>query len=236
MSSLIAKRVARFGLPGLIHHEAASQNPNRGAAIGVAHAIVILLDALPARRNALDAAKVKVKELFSHVRVRVGPYGALKTGPAINVRDWFRRVLQARTHSGQQDSAEQRVELTRQLTMLQNQQDRLLNLRLVQEIDEGTFATKNTELRDRIAQAKRQLETRDRRREENGEIALKAFGLSQPLREKWLTGDYRAKRRSLDIVCLDFRLEGVSLVPTIRKPFDGLAEGPISADNRDDWI
>lgn len=148
------------------------------------------------------------------------------------MRDWVRRVLQAKTRSGQQDSAQQRVELTRQLTMLQNQQDRLVNLRLLEEIDEGTFATKHTELRDRIAQAKLQLEACDRRREENGEIALKAFELSQTLREKWLTADYRAKRRLLDIVCLNFRLEGVSLVPTIRKPFDVLAEGLISADNR----
>ena len=153
-----------------------------------------------------------------------------------NVRDWFRRVLQAKTRSGQQDSAQQRIELTRQLTMLQNQQDRLLNLRLLEEIDEGTFATKHTELRDRIAQAKLQVETCDRRREENGEIALKAFELSQTLQEKWLTADYRAKRRLLDIICLNFRLDGISLVPTIRKPFDVLAEGPLSVDNRGDKI
>jgi hypothetical protein len=34
---------------------------------------------------------------------------------------------------------------------LRNQQDRLLNLRLVDAIDESTFASNNTELRDRIA-------------------------------------------------------------------------------------
>ena len=94
--------------------------------------------------------------------------------------------------------------------------------------------SENTEFRYRIAQARLQLETCDRRREENGEIALKAFELSQTLREKWLTADYRAKRRLLDIVCLNFRLEGVSLVPTIRKPFDVLAEGPLSVDDRGD--
>jgi site-specific DNA recombinase len=153
-----------------------------------------------------------------------------------NVRDWFRRVLQATTRSGQQDSAQQRVELNRQLTLLQHQQDRLLNLRLLEEIDEGTFATKHTELRDRIAQAKLQLETCDRRREEDGDIAPKASELSQTLRKKWLTADCRAKRRLLDIVCFNFLPDGVSLVPTIRKPFDVLAEGPLSVDNRGDWI
>ena len=153
-----------------------------------------------------------------------------------NVRHWFRRVLQAKTRKGQKHSAEQRVELTRQLTAIQNQQDRLLNLRLLEEIDEGTFATKNTEFRDRIAQVKLQLETCDRRRAEHSEIALKAFELSQSLREKWLTADYQAKRRLLEIVCLNFRLDGVSLVPTIRKPFDVLAEGLTSVKHRGDWI
>ena len=136
----------------------------------------------------------------------------------------------------QKHSAEQRVELTRQLTVLQNQQDRLLNLRLLEEIDESTFAAKNTEFRDRIAQVKLQLETCDRRRTEHGEIAVKAFELSQTLREKWLTADYQAKRRLLDIVCLNLRLDGVSLVPTIRKPFDVLAEGLTSVEHRGDWI
>ena len=153
-----------------------------------------------------------------------------------NVRDWFRRVLQAKTRKGQKHNAEHRVELTRQLTVLQNQQDRLLNLRLLEEIDESTFAAKNTEFRDRIAQVKLQLEACDRRRTEHGEIALKAFELSQTLREKWVTADYQAKRRLLEIVCLNFRLDGVSLVPTIRKPFDVLAEGLTSVEDRGDRI
>ncbi len=98
------------------------------------------------------------------------------------------------------------------------------------------LAAKNTEFRDRIAQVKLQLETCDRRRAEHGEIALKAFELSQTLREKWLTADYQAKRRLLEIVCLNFRLDVVSLVPTIRKPFDVLTEGLTSVEDRGDWI
>jgi site-specific DNA recombinase len=148
------------------------------------------------------------------------------------VRDWFRRVLRAKTREAQEQSTERRAELNRQFTVLQNQQDRLLNLRLLEEIDESTFAAKNTEFRDRIAEVKLQLEMCDRSRAERGEIALKAFELSQLLKGKWLTGDYRAKRRLLEIVCLNFRLDGVSLVPTIRKPFSVLAEGPISANHR----
>jgi hypothetical protein len=51
-----------------------------------------------------------------------------------------------------QDEVQGKVaELNRQFTSLRNQQDRLLNLRHLEEIDEQTFAGKNTELRDRIA-------------------------------------------------------------------------------------
>ena len=57
------------------------------------------------------------------------------------------------------------------------------------------------------------------------ELAAKVFELSQPLRQQWLTADYSAKRRILEIVCLNCRLVDVTLVPTIRKPFDVLVEG-----------
>lgn len=81
-----------------------------------------------------------------------------------------------------------------------------------------------------------ELEATDRSRAEMGEIALKAFELSQVLREKWLTADYRAKRRLLEIVGLNYRLIDASLVPEWRKPFDVLAEGPLSEESRADRI
>ena len=51
-----------------------------------------------------------------------------------------------------------------------------------------------------------------------------------------VTVDYAAKRRILEIVCLNFRLDDVTLVPEIRKPFDILAEGPSVQLSRGDWI
>jgi hypothetical protein len=55
--------------------------------------------------------------------------------------------------------------------------------------------------------------------------ATKAFELSQRLSEKWLTADSFAKRGLLEMICLNFRLDGVSLGFEMRKPFDLLAEG-----------
>ena len=153
-----------------------------------------------------------------------------------SVRDWFRMVLASQTRDAQAESLAQRAELQRQETLLVQQQDRLLNMRLADDIDQETFGRKGTEIRDRLASIKLQLDALDRSHDENAELASKVFELSQTLRQQWLTADYDAKRRILEIVCLNWKLDGVSLVPTMRKPFDVLAEGLISQNSRADRI
>ncbi len=152
------------------------------------------------------------------------------------VRDWFRAVLRSQTKDIQAESHAQRQELSRQQTLLAEQQDRLLNMRLSDDVDQATFARKSTEIRDRLASIKLQLDAVDRSRDEMGELASKVFELSQVLRQKWLTADCDEKRRILEIVCLNFSLVDVTLVPTIRKPFDVLAEGLLVQSSRADRI
>ena len=119
-------------------------------------------------------------------------------------------------------------------TLIVNQQDKLLNLRIAEDIDQETFARKSTELRDRLAAIKLQLDVVDRSHDETADLAVKVFELSQTLRQQWLTADYAAKRRILEIVLLNCRLDDVNLVPEIRKPFDVLAEGLVSENSRGD--
>lgn len=148
------------------------------------------------------------------------------------VRDWFRAVLRSQTKDRQADSQAQRQELQRQQTLLAEQQDRLLNMRLSDEVDQETYARKSTEIRDRLASIKLQLDAVDRSRDEMGELASQVFELSQVLREKWLASNCDVKRRILEIVCLNFSLVGATLVPTMRKPFDVLAEGLLVQSSR----
>lgn len=151
------------------------------------------------------------------------------------IRDWFATVLRARAKDKQQGTQDRLADLNRQLSSLRNQQDRLLNLRLLDEIDESTFASKNNEIRDRIAQLDLQVEACDRGRAERAELAQKAFELSQTLEHKWVKADVAAKRQLLEIVCLNFSLDDVTLVPTIRKPFDVLRKQlsvPLSRGDR----
>jgi len=89
-------------------------------------------------------------------------------------------------------------------------------------------------MRDRLASIKLQLDVLDRSHDETAELAAKVFELLQTLRQQWLiTADYAAKRRILEIVCLNCSLDGATLVAKMRKPFDVLAEGLVSEKSRE---
>ena len=145
---------------------------------------------------------------------------------------WFASVLRVLSIEYSKGNKDRRQELHREITTLITQQDRLVNLRIVDEIDASTYTKKNNELKDRIGKLKTLVDACDRGRDENADLAMKAFELSQSLAERWFTADYNAKRKILDLLCLNCKLEGVSLVPTIRKPFDVLAEGLVLKNGR----
>ncbi len=152
------------------------------------------------------------------------------------VRDWFTTRIREWSSQQQQTSRESIGRIEREMTLLREQQARLLNLRLLDEIDAGTFAVKNTELRNRIAAFSTQLDASDRGREELVDLALRTFELSQSLTDKWLTANSTEKRKLVEIVVLNFSLEAESLVPTVRKPFDLLVEGLKVLSSRGDKI
>jgi site-specific DNA recombinase len=94
-----------------------------------------------------------------HPRIRVGEGELDKQMLAIfdkmriedeSVREWFVTVLRSKTQDTMEESRAQRLELERQATMVTSQQDRFINMRMNDEINESTFASKQTELRDRL--------------------------------------------------------------------------------------
>ena len=114
------------------------------------------------------------------------------------VREWFVKVLRARTKDDQERSRQQRMDLEGQLSKVIAQQDRLLNLRLLEEIDSRYLRRRskpNCGIGRRSSSV--QIDATDRSHDENADIAVKAFELSQSLRAKWLTADFAAKRRIL---------------------------------------
>jgi site-specific DNA recombinase len=152
------------------------------------------------------------------------------------VRQWFVDVIRARFAHAQAANVERLNELERQRSIVKGKQDRLLDLRLNSEVTSEAYATKNAELGDQAAHLRMQIESCDRNGEDTAAFAIKAFELSQNLKVKWLSADYAEKRTILEIVCLNFRLDGITLVPAIRKPFDLLAEGLVLEDIGSDGI
>lgn len=112
----------------------------------------------------------------------------------------------------------------------------LTKMRLDGEIDHETYADMFPKLKDEEARLRLHLDRKARTCFEISNIAVKAFELSQVLRQKWVRADYAVKRRILEILCLNCRLDDISLVPTMRKPFDLLAEGLLLKNSRDDRI
>ncbi len=151
-------------------------------------------------------------------------------------RHTIREEIRKSANWDQRTSASEAKRLQDELIRSREQQDRLLNLRMLEEITPDTYATKAQQLRDQEAELKLQIERADRGRHEIIDLAIRAFELSQNLRAKWVTADYAEKRRILEIICLNWKLDGVSLVPSMRKPFDMLAEGLLRKESRGERI
>ena len=174
--------------------------------------------------------RVRVTE--SHLDEQVGEmFEALRVGDE-KVRGFIANVLRAKAKSGQKAGEERRERTQRQLTQVRRQKDRLLDMRLTEEIDGETFAAKHRQLRDREAKLQLQIEAQGRQQSEQADLAVKAFELSQALSETWVTSDIEERRQVLDILCLNYRLIDVTLCPIWRKPFDVLAEGLLLQDGR----
>ena len=76
-----------------------------------------------------------------------------------------------------------------------------------------------------------EMESTDRKKDEQADLALKVFELSQRLKEKWLSAEYPEKRRILNWVCLNLTMKGATIAITTRKPFNALVEGLAVSDN-----
>jgi len=68
---------------------------------------------------------------------------------------------------------------------------------LSEDFDQESFAHKHTELRDRLASIKLQLDPAHRSHDELAELAVRVFELLQTIRQQWTTADYAESRRLL---------------------------------------
>ena len=138
----------------------------------------------------------------------------------------FEKVLRARTLEDRKEAKATVSEATRQLNLLVVQKDRLTDMRMAGEIDADEFLERKTRMRDDEARLRLQLDAAERNQEEVADLAVRAFELSQSLKDKLVKSDFDARRRILEILCSNCKLVGATLVYEMRRPFDVLAEGP----------
>ena len=74
-----------------------------------------------------------------------------------------------------------------------------------------------------------QLESTDRDDREVADLAIKAFELSQSVKNRWKNADFATKRTILEIMSETARLNSEKLEIRLRKPFDSLLHSkPVS--------
>lgn len=151
-------------------------------------------------------------------------------------RTWIGEVLRARAKGSYEDQKARQSKLRHRQTRIENQLAKLLDMRLAEEIDGNLFGRKRDDLLKEKDEITLKIEAASRQCAENAELAINTFELSQRLEKKWLNADIAEKRQLLKIVCLNFSLDGVTLVPEMRKPFDVLAKRPSVSSTRGDWI
>jgi site-specific DNA recombinase len=69
-----------------------------------------------------------------------------------------------------------------------------------------------------------------------GDIAIKSFELAQRLTSKWVTADYAAKRRILEILCVKWHLGDVSPDPAKKRALRRCHRRADSQEGRGDRI
>ena len=111
-----------------------------------------------------------------------------------------------------------------------------MNAYLSGTIDDETFRGKSGELQHEAAKGQEALDNLGHFDPDRGDAALAILDWSQNAAEIWRGSNNVQKRDILDSVCLNRTLSDVNLVTQKRKPFDILAERPLSKESRGDWI
>jgi len=150
--------------------------------------------------------------------------GRLKFNDAA-LHDWFQGVLIARTSTGLEQSQKALTQLRKQLTEVKNQQAELLRLRIASEITSDDFSAMKAEIQAREANLKLQVEAAEQKHTKGTQVVHQVLHLVQTLPSRWSGMGVSAKRQTLDTLFTSLRLDGTSLVPTMRRPFDVLIGG-----------
>lgn len=157
--------------------------------------------------------------------------------PTPELADWFRNIIETRAKAREKEHSKASERTTHTLATLQRQAQRLLDMRLNDELDADTFKAKHAELQTNIHRLQQECQPITGSKSlPLARKALEAFELSQTLADTWLTATPKQKRHITEKVAIELFLDGITLSATMKKPFDALAEGLKMQDGRGDRI
>jgi DNA invertase Pin-like site-specific DNA recombinase len=141
-------------------------------------------------------------------------------------REWFLRQIRNRTANQREGEQERASEVARQLSLILQQRDVLLNMRLNGEVCADAYAVKEAELRER--EIRLQAMTTESVRRCEVEMPSNAFDLSQCLHEKWAAANRSMKRRIVRAISMKLQLAEAEVIPSPVKPLDVLYGGSMA--------
>ena len=152
------------------------------------------------------------------------------------IAEWFRTELCAAVSDLTAYRRRQATSLAKRETELANMQDRLLNAYLTGTIEELVYKAKSNELKSEAAKTDESLAQLGDLDPARGQLVVTLFDWSQRAADVWRGSNNAIRRDILDAVCLNRRLNDVTLVLQKRKPFDDFSERPFLKNSRGDWI
>jgi DNA invertase Pin-like site-specific DNA recombinase len=141
------------------------------------------------------------------------------------VRSWLILTLQKKIEEAHRTSTMKLSELRRLHSLVQGQQNELLNLRLAGKISDEQFVAKQCELREREQEYQDQMQAFECQQRQATVLAQRAPQIVQIIREKWEVMSRPTKRRIMEIIFTNMVLAGDQLVTGKRTPFELLAAG-----------
>ncbi len=152
------------------------------------------------------------------------------------IRLWFIQALAVQARKGSDAKAAEIKRMEQAIASVDTKERKLLELYYGEGITIQGFKARQTEMRDERTRLEDSLALVRREGDEETDDAVLAFELANSLEKRWDSADIQSRRILLDVICSNWTLNGVTLVPTMRKPFDALVEGPLNSTGRTDKI
>ena len=156
-------------------------------------------------------------------RQLLGFFDSMRVGDPTMRQLWI-DLIKAKSQVGFAQNREHQAELLRQREQVNAKLQKLLDLRMDGEITADEYATKRQELYERQSAVALQLQTSDVDSREIADLAIKAFELTQSLKDRWVTADYKAKRAILGIVLKNARLNSQNVEFSLKLPYEKLRD------------